>query len=83
MIESEKGVNGSKAVEIIVNTLEPNPWNVEVSYDDIPAEWSKAQWIAIVQGHITQVATHFEEEGDNDTLVSWDIVNEAFMENGR
>ena len=27
--------------------------------------------------------THFEEEGDNDTLVSWDIVNEAFMENGR
>lgn len=43
----------------------------------------KAAWITMMENHITQVATHFEEEGDNDTVVSWDVVNEAFMENGK
>ncbi|KAA1161284.1 endo-1,4-beta-xylanase [Pseudoalteromonas distincta] len=43
----------------------------------------KAAWIAMMENHITEIATHFEEEGDNDTVVSWDVVNEAFMENGK
>jgi GH35 family endo-1,4-beta-xylanase len=43
----------------------------------------KAAWVTMMEDHITQVATHFEEEGDNDTVVSWDVVNEAFMENGK
>lgn len=45
-------------------------------------EGDKDAWVAMMEDHITQVATHFEEEGDNDTVVSWDVVNEAFMENG-
>lgn len=43
----------------------------------------KAAWIAMMENHITEIATHFEEEGDNDTVLSWDVVNEAFMENGK
>lgn len=43
----------------------------------------KAAWVTMMEDHITQVATHFEEEGENDTVVSWDVVNEAFMENGQ
>ena len=43
----------------------------------------KDAWIAMMEDHVTQVATHFEEAGDNDTVTSWDVVNEAFMENGK
>lgn len=42
----------------------------------------KDAWITMMENHVTQVATHFEEAGDNDTVISWDVVNEAFMENG-
>jgi GH35 family endo-1,4-beta-xylanase len=42
----------------------------------------KADWITMMENHVTQVATHFEEAGDNDTVTSWDVVNEAFMDNG-
>ncbi|ARD45930.1 endo-1,4-beta-xylanase [Colwellia sp. PAMC 21821] len=45
-------------------------------------EGNEAQWITMMEEHATQVATHFEEAGDNDTVTSWDVVNEAFMENG-
>ena len=42
----------------------------------------KAAWITMMETHVTTVATHFEEPGDNDTVTSWDVVNEAFMDNG-
>ncbi|WP_223270408.1 endo-1,4-beta-xylanase [Colwellia sp. C1TZA3] len=45
-------------------------------------EGNEAEWITMMEDHATQVATHFEEAGDNDTVTSWDVVNEAFMENG-
>ena len=44
VIESEEGVNsykGTKAVEVIVDTLGPNPWSIEVAYEDIPVEGGK------------------------------------------
>jgi GH35 family endo-1,4-beta-xylanase len=45
-------------------------------------EGDKAAWITMMEDHIKLVASHFEEEGDNDTVTSWDVVNEAFNENG-
>ncbi|MBU2879924.1 MULTISPECIES: endo-1,4-beta-xylanase [Aliiglaciecola] len=46
-------------------------------------EGDRDDWVTMMEEHITQVATHFEEAGENDTVVSWDVVNEAFMENGK
>lgn len=43
---------------------------------------TRDEWITMLEEHVTTVATHFEEEGDNDTVTSWDVVNEAFMEDG-
>lgn len=42
----------------------------------------KADWITMMENHVTQVASHFEEAGDDDTVTSWDVVNEAFLDNG-
>ena len=40
----------------------------------------KAAWIAMMETHAETVAAHFESLGD--TVVSWDVVNEAFSDNG-
>jgi endo-1,4-beta-xylanase len=37
---------------------------------------NKAEWIAMMESHIANVAGHFETKGS--TLKSWDVVNEAF-----
>jgi endo-1,4-beta-xylanase len=42
----------------------------------------KAAWTAMMENHVTNVATHFEEAGSADTVVSWDVVNEAFENAG-
>ena len=37
VIESQEGVNtykGTKAAEVIVNTLGDNPWGIEIAYED-------------------------------------------------
>ena len=44
VIESAEGVNsykGTKAVEVTVETLGPNPWSIEIAYEDIPVEGDK------------------------------------------
>ncbi|WP_143873299.1 endo-1,4-beta-xylanase [Catenovulum sediminis] len=38
---------------------------------------SKVEWIDMMENHVTQIATHF-----SGRLQSWDVVNEAFLENG-
>ena len=45
-------------------------------------EGTKTQWISLLEDHVKTVAAHFEEVGNNDTVMSWDVVNEAFMEDG-
>jgi GH35 family endo-1,4-beta-xylanase len=45
-------------------------------------EGTKAQWITMLDDHVKTVATHFEAVGVRDVVMSWDVVNEAFMEDG-
>lgn len=44
----------------------------------------RADWITMMEAHIKLIAEHFDDNDDNtaDTVVSWDVVNEAFNENG-
>lgn len=57
-------------------------WHSQIANWMQSFEGDKAAWISMMEGHITGIASHFEEEGDTDTIISWDVVNEAFMENG-
>jgi endo-1,4-beta-xylanase len=41
----------------------------------------KAAWIAMMEDHVTNVASHFETAGGS-TIKSWDVVNEAFEDAG-
>ncbi|WP_457933662.1 carbohydrate binding domain-containing protein [Pseudoalteromonas sp. SCSIO 43210] len=44
VIESQEGVNtykGTKAAEVIVNTLGDNPWGIEIAYEDLPITGGK------------------------------------------
>lgn len=91
-LQPQQGVYDFEDADALVNYAKENSLtmhgHVFIWHSQI-ADWmqnfqgSKNEWIAIMEGHITQVATHFEEEGNNDTLISWDVVNEAFMDNGR
>ena len=58
-------------------------WHSQIANWMTNFEGDKAAWITMMENHVTNVATHFEEEGDNDTVTTWDVVNEAFLDNGR
>ncbi|GLS89796.1 hypothetical protein GCM10007916_08630 [Psychromonas marina] len=57
-------------------------WHGQIPGWMINFDGDKAAWITMMEDHITRIATHFEEAGNNDTVTSWDVVNEAFNENG-
>ena len=57
-------------------------WHSQIADWMTNFEGDKAAWIDMMETHATTVAAEFEEAGDNDTVTSWDVVNEAFNENG-
>jgi endo-1,4-beta-xylanase len=56
-------------------------WHAQIPSWMETFQGDKAAWIAMMENHVTNVASHFETVGGS-TIKSWDVVNEAFEDGG-